>query len=165
MVGGRPGNAGEEATMIKRYAVQLIGLAALVLAVGIFAGWLVGKESRPEAPVKLERIEARQRDADATAGSLVDALGRLCGNFDFYFKHDMARGAFRPVRCSLSGRDETGLIAYGFDTSRTQDAWVSEWGGLADQRGATLIEDGIWATEVMDPSIVEEVRSVVLGSP
>jgi hypothetical protein len=138
-------------------------LAALVLAVGIFAGWLVGKESRPEAPVKLERIEARQRDADTTAGSLVDALGRLCGNFDFYFKHDMARGAFRPVRCSLSGRDETVLIAYGFDTSRTQDAWVSEWGGLADQRGATLIEDGIWATEVMDPSIVEEVRSVVLG--
>jgi hypothetical protein len=40
---------------------------------------------------------------------------------------------------------------------------VNEWGGLADQRGATLIEDGTWATEVMDPSIVEEVRSVVLG--
>jgi hypothetical protein len=145
--------------------VPLIALATFVLVAGVFAGWQIGKESGPKAAVRRERIEARQQDADATARSLVDALGRLCGNFDFYFKHDMARGAFRPVRCSLRGRDEMVLVAYGFDTSRTQEAWVSEWGGLADQRGVALIEDGTWATEVIDPSIVEEVRSVVLGPP
>jgi hypothetical protein len=117
------------------------------------------------AGARLERIEARREAADAAAQALVEELGRLCANFDFFFKHDMANGAFRPVRCSLSGRDETVLFAYGFDTAQTRQAWGSEWGNLAAQRGASLVESGTWAVEVLDSSIVEEVRSVVLGSP
>jgi hypothetical protein len=113
----------------------------------------------------LERIEARREAAEAAARALVGELGRLCANFDFFYKHDMANGAFQPVRCSLSGRDETVLFAYGFDTAQTRQAWVSEWGNLATQRGATFVESGTWAVEVLDPSIVEEVRSTVLGSP
>jgi hypothetical protein len=150
---------------MKRYAVAVIALAALVLAVGFFAGWQVGTGSQLGATVKLQRIEGRQQEAEAAARSLVDALGRLCAGFDFFYKHDMANGAYRPVRCSLRGGKQTGLVAYGFDTPRTQQAWVSEWGRLADQRGVTLIEDGAWAAEVMDPSIVEEVQSIVLRSP
>jgi hypothetical protein len=113
----------------------------------------------------LGRIEARREAAEAAAGALVGELGRLCANFDFFFKHDMTNGAFRPVRCSLSGRDETVLFAYGFDTAQTQQAWVSEWGNLAAQRGATLVEEETWAVEVLDASIVEEVRSIVFGTP
>jgi hypothetical protein len=124
-----------------------------------------GKQSRQGAVDKVELIEARQAQAEKAARSLVDALGRFCADFDFFFKHDMARGAFRPVRCSLRGDSRTVLFAYGFDTSRTQEAWVSEWGGLTDERGITLVEEGTWAVEVIDPSIVEEVRSIVLGSP
>jgi hypothetical protein len=73
------------------------------------------------------------------------------GNLDFFFKHDMARGSFRPVRCSLAGQKRTVLFTYGFDTTRTQTAWVGEWGSLSDQRGAMLVEDGTWAVEVLRP--------------
>jgi hypothetical protein len=117
-----------------------------------------------EAGAKLERIEARREAAEANARALVGELGRFCGNFGFFYKHDMANGAFRPVRCSFRGRDETVLFAYGFDAAQTRQAWVSEWGNLAAQRGAILVESGTWAVEVIDPSIVEEVRSIVRGS-
>lgn len=146
---------------MKRFVV-VIAIAAL-LATGALVGWRVGKESSSGAAGTLERIEARREQAEASARALVDALGRLCASFDFFFKHDMANGALRPVRCSLPGEQETALIAYGFDSAETQGAWTSEWGGLADQRGATLIEDAVWAVEVLDPDIVADVRSVVLG--
>jgi hypothetical protein len=149
----------------KPYAVSAVALAILILAVGLFAGWQIGKRAFSEAGAKLERIEARREAAEATARALVGELGRLCANFDFFFKHDMANGTFRPVRCSLSGRDETVLFAYGFDTAQTQQAWLSEWGDRGAERGATLVEEETWAVEVLDPSIVEEVRSIVLGSP
>jgi hypothetical protein len=42
---------------------------------------------------------------------------------------------------------------------------VNEWGNLAAQNGATLVEEETWAVVVLDPSNVEEVRSIVLGSP
>ena len=150
---------------MKRYVVPAIALAALLLAAGFFGGWQFGKRSRPGAAQKVDLIEARQAQAEESVRSLVDALGRLCVNFDFFFKHDMARGAYRPVRCSPRGETRTVLFAYGFDTPRTQEAWVSEWGRLADQRGMTLVENETWAAEVVDPSILEEVRSIVLGSP
>jgi hypothetical protein len=145
-----------------------VALALLVLAAGLFAGWQIGKGNNPDErslSAKLERIEARRENADAEARALVEELAQLCANFDFYYKHDMANGAFRPVRCSLSGRDETVLFAYGFDSPRTQQAWVSEWGNPTGQSGATLVEEETWAVMVLDPSIVEEVRSIVLGSP
>jgi hypothetical protein len=113
---------------------------------------------------QLQRIAGQQVEAEAAARSIVNDLGRLCANFDFFFKHDMARGAFRPVRCSLAGGRRTVLFAYGFDTTQTQAAWVGEWGHLSDQRGATLVENGVWAVEVLDPSIVREVRSILLSS-
>jgi hypothetical protein len=140
----------------------------LALVIGLFAGWQIGRRANSDEralSAKLERIEARRKNADAEAQALVGELARLCANFDFFFKHDMANGAFRPVRCSLSGRDETVLFAYGFDSPHTQQAWVNEWGNLAGQNGATLVEEETWAVVVLDPSIVEEVRAIVLGSP
>ena len=100
------------------YALYAAALATVILIAGLFAGWQIGKQSSPEAGAKLERVEARREAAEAAARTLVGELGRLCANFDFFFKHDMANGAFRPVRCSRSGRDETVLFAYGFDTRR-----------------------------------------------
>ena len=129
-------------------------------AVGGIAGWQIGRQSGLEADARLENIASRQERAEASARSLVESLGRLCTSFDFYFKHDMARGAFRPVRCSPARTDRTVLFAYGFDTRRTQQAWIDEWGELADERGATLVDKGRWAVEVLDPGILGEVQSI-----
>jgi hypothetical protein len=132
----------------------------LILAAGAFAGWQIG--TRDISDERVFRKPERSWDASKLAEKppkqqrehWSGELGRLCANFDFFFKHDMANGAFRPARCSLSGRDETVLFAYGFDTAQTQQAWVSEWGNLAAQRGATLVEEETWAVEVLDASIV-----------
>jgi hypothetical protein len=153
---------------LKPYAGRVVALAILVLATGLFVGWQIGKRAQPDEralSAKLERIEARRENAEAEARELVGEFAQICANFDFFFKHDMANGAFRPVRCSLGGRDETVLFAFGFDSPHTQQAWVSEWGNLAAQSGATLVEEETWAVVVLDPSIVEEVRSIVLGAP
>jgi hypothetical protein len=143
----------------------------LILAVVALVGWRTTSQRLAEGEARLRRTEGqlqriaeRQEDAEASARSLVDALGRLCANFDFFFKHDMARGSFRPVRCSLAGVERTVLFAYGFDTTATQAAWVGEWGNLSDQRGAMLVESGTWAVEVLDPDIAREVRSIFLSS-
>jgi hypothetical protein len=104
---------------LKPYAGPTVALTILALAAGLFAGWQIGRRANPDEralSAKLERIEARRENADAEAQALVGELARLCANFDFFFKHDMAKGAFRPVRCSLRGRDETVLFAYGFDS-------------------------------------------------
>jgi Flp pilus assembly protein TadB len=97
---------------MRRYAVVITALAVLVAAVVAFLGWRSESQRRARvearlqgAEARLERIAAQQEEADATAASLVKALGRLCSGFDFFYKHDMARGAFRPVRCSLAGGD------------------------------------------------------------
>jgi hypothetical protein len=148
---------------MKRYVIAGIGLAVALLGTGFFTGLQVGK-GQAELAQKLEAIEARQLEADQTAQSVVGALGRFCASFDFFFEHDMANGAFRPVRCSIAGESRTALFAYGFDASETQEAWVSEWGRFAAQRGVTLLEDGAWAIEVLNQSIAEDVRSTVLSS-
>ena len=150
----------------------------LILGAVALIGWRTASQRQSEAEARLrrtevqlqrteeqlERIAGQQVEAEAAARSLVNDLGRLCANFDFFFKHDMARGAFRPVRCSLAGGKRTVLFAYGFDTTQTQAAWVGEWGNLSDQRGATLVENGVWAVEILDPTIVREVRSILLRS-
>jgi len=157
---------------VRQYTVPLVVVAALTFGVAGVVAWQVEQENREgteasleRAEASLQRIEASQKRAEAAARSLVDALGSFCAGFDFYYKHDMANGAFRPVRCSSAGRDETVLVSYGFDSTRTQRAWVGEWGGLADQRGVTLIEKGRWAVEVIDSRIVEDIRGIVLASP
>jgi len=163
---------------VQRYVLRVIALVVLILAVVALIGWRTASQRRAEVEARLRRTEVQlqrtqgelqriaeqQDEAEAAARSLVDSLGRLCANFDFFFKHDMARGAFRPVRCSLSGGQRTVLFAYGFDTTRTQAHWVGEWGNLSDQRGATLIEGGTWAVEVLDPHIVREVRTIMRHS-
>jgi hypothetical protein len=149
---------------VRQYTVPLIVVAALTFGVAGVVAWQVERENRERAEASLERIEPSQLRAEAAARSLVDGLGSFCANFDFYYKHDMANGAFRPVRCSSAGRDETVLVAYGFDSTRTQSAWVGEWGGQADQRGVTLVERGRWAVEVIDSRIVQDIRGIVLAS-
>lgn len=157
---------------MRQYTLPLVIAAALTFGVAGLVAWQVEQKNRERAEASLERaeaslerIEASQQRAEAAARSLVDALGSFCAGFDFYYKHDMANGAFRPVRCSSAGSDETVLVAYGFDSTRTQSAWVGEWGGLADQRGVTLVEKGRWAVEVSDSRIVQDVRGIVLASP
>jgi hypothetical protein len=89
-----------------RWSVALVvGFGAL--AVGGLVGWSLARGDESAAANRLRRIEARLAEADEIASELVEALGPLCGNFDFWFKHDMARGAFRPVRCSKRGRSKT----------------------------------------------------------
>jgi hypothetical protein len=146
-----------------RWTVVLVGGFG-ILVLGALIGWSLGRQGESADADKLRRVEARLAEADENARELVEALGPLCGNFDFWFKHDMARGAFRPVRCSKRGEDKTVVLAYGFDTERTREAWASEWGGLTDRRGATLVTKGRWATEVLDPLLVDQVQSVVLKS-
>ncbi|MGH2826772.1 MAG: hypothetical protein ACRDKF_07350 [Actinomycetota bacterium] len=154
----------------------LVALCALALVGAFFFGRQVGEENSSALATRLEESEARRdkaeavfedaetrrTDAENEARALVTALGRYCSGFDFYFKHDMARGVFRPVRCSSAASVGTVLYAYGFDTSRTQQAWVAEWGQRADEGRMTLIEGGTWAVEVVDPSIVADVRPIVL---
>jgi hypothetical protein len=139
----------------------VVVVAALSLGFAVVVGWRIGDEPPSRGGVKLERIETSRAQADIAASRLVESLGRLCANFGFYFKHDMANGAFRPVRCSLMGQESTILFAYGFDSERTQQAWVSEWGKHIEGRGATLVEGGVWAVEVLEPDVVDDVRSVV----
>jgi hypothetical protein len=157
---------------VRQYTVPLVVVAALTFGVAGVVAWQVERENRERAEASLERaeaslerIEAGKQRAEAAARSLVDGLGSFCAGFDFYYKHDMANGAFRPVRCSPVGRDETVLVAYGFDSTRTQSAWVSEWGELAGQRGVTLVEKGRWAVEVIDSRIVEDIRGIMLAFP
>ena len=153
----------------------LVALCALALVGAFFIGRQVGESSsalatrleesearRDKAEAVIEHTETRRTDAENEARALVTALGRYCSGFDFYFKHDMARGAFRPVRCSSAASERTVLYAYGFDSPRTQQAWVGEWGRRANEGRMTLVEDGTWAVEVVDASIVAEVRSIVL---
>jgi hypothetical protein len=147
---------------VNRFLKLLVILSIFALAVGGIAGWQIRNQSGVQSRIRLERIVARQGQAEASARSLIDSLGSLCTSFDFYFKHDMARGAFRPVRCSPAGTDRTVLLAYGFDTRRTQQAWVGEWGHLIDDRGGALVENGTWVVQVLDPGILEDVRSTVL---
>jgi hypothetical protein len=116
---------------------------------------------RERAEAVIEHAETRRTDADKEARALVTALD--CSSFDFYFKHDMARGVFRAVRCSSAASGErTVLYAYGFDTPGTQQAWVAEWGQRADAGRMTLVEDGTWTVEVVDTSIVADFRPIVL---
>jgi hypothetical protein len=147
---------------VNRYLKLLVIWTIFAFTVGGIAGWQIGRQGGARSRIRLERILARQERAEASARSLVESLGSLCTSFDFYFKHDMARGAFRPVRCSPPGTDRTVLLAYGFDTRRTQQAWVGEWGHLVDYRGRALVENGTWVVEVLDPGILEDVRSTVL---
>jgi hypothetical protein len=149
---------------MKRLIIGGIVIGVLIGGASFFAGWQVGERGRPEAVQRLNAIEAGQEAAEETARSVVEALGPLCTGFDFLYKHDMAGGAFRPVRCSIKSQIRTALFVYGFDASQTQEAWVSEWGRWADQRGSTLVEDGTWAMEVLDKSIVGDVRSMMSGS-
>jgi hypothetical protein len=152
----------ENPVIVKRYVVPLVSAFTLVLAVGALTALQVTRQDLARAQARQQRIETRQQQAESRARSLVEALGSLCANFDFYFKHDMARGAFRPVRCAPAGSDRTVLFAYGFDTPRTQEAWVSEWGQLADERGTTLVEEGTWAMEVLEPRILNKIRAILL---
>ena len=155
----------------------LVVLCALTLVGAFFIGLQVGESSselatsleesearRDKAEAVVEQTETRRTDAENEARTLVTALGRYCSGFDFYYKHDMARGVFRPVRCSSAASERTVLYANGFDTPRTQEAWVSEWGQRADEVRMTLVEDGTWAIEVVDASIVADVRQIVEGS-
>jgi hypothetical protein len=161
---------------VKRYVVPLVVVLALVLAVGALAAWQATRrdlartrttqqrirEDLAKAQARQQHIEARQQQADEQAHSLVESLGSLCSGFDFFYKHDMARGAYRPVRCSSAGSHRTVLFAYGFDAPRTQEAWVSEWGRLADERGVTLVGKGTWAVEVLEPRILNKIRPILL---
>jgi hypothetical protein len=144
------------------YLKSLIVLSVFTLMIGGIAGWQIGAHSAAEHRARLSSIAERQQDAEVSARSLVESLGSLCTSFDFYFKHDMARGAFRPVRCSPARTNRTVLLAYGFDKRRTQEAWVNEWGGLSQDRGTALVEDGTWAVEVLEPEFLDDVRSIVL---
>lgn len=98
-------------------------------------------------------------DLDQRATRLRQRLGPYCKNFDFYFRHSFAHGEMRPVRCSRFGRERTVVLAYAFSNRDTRDAWLSEWGDIAKERGTPVMKGRRFAVEVLVKRYRDEIRA------
>lgn len=100
-----------------------------------------------------------QAELDERATRLRQRLGSFCKNFDFYYRHSFAHGQMRPVRCSRSGRNRTVVLAYAFSDRDTRNAWLSEWGHIAEERGTPVIKGWRFTVEVLVKHYKGEVRA------
>ncbi|HEV2756860.1 MAG TPA: hypothetical protein VG318_13920 [Actinomycetota bacterium] len=127
---------------------------ALLMAVGaVGLQQVVGGQ-----PTAVAQEEGAGAEVDERARRVQERLGRLCGNYDFFFKHEFGKGLMRPVRCSRTGRAKTILVIYGFSGRRTKQNWLTEWGAIAEQRGAVVVRGKQWAVEVVVRRWADEVR-------
>lgn len=101
---------------------------------------------------------AAQAELDERATRLRQRLGPFCKDFDFFYRHSFAQGQMRPVRCSRSGRERTVLLAYAFSDRATRNAWLSEWGRIAEERGTPVIKGRRFTVEVLVKHYRDEVR-------
>lgn len=130
----------------------------MVLVIGMALGAIsLGQLPGGAAPAAVQG--GRDPAVDERATRIRERLGGLCGNFDFFFRHEFANGEMRPVRCSRTGREKTLLVLHSFSDRRTKQAWLAEWGQIGKQRGGILIRGKRWTVEVLLTRWEDEVRA------
>lgn len=127
-----------------------------VLLVGLLALGDWGRDTKMPAAAASQGSDAETLDERATR--LRKRLGRFCRDFDFFYRHNFAGGQMRPVRCSRAGRERTIVVVYAFSSRVTRDAWLNEWGGIAKQRGAPVIEGRRWTAEVLVRTFTKRIH-------